>query len=72
MTCPARAAMRAKGAPAPTDPGGALRSLERSGTLLVREMYGPYDAPSRHNRCLRTVNRGQMCLPWGFSVAEYK
>ena len=55
-----------------TDPGGALRSLERSGTLLVREMYGPYDAPSRHNRCLRTVNRGQMCLPWGFSVAEYK
>lgn len=55
-----------------TAPGGALKALERSGALVVRETYGPYDAPSRHNRCLRTVNRGQMCLPWGFSVAEYK
>ena len=55
-----------------TAPGAALTALERAGTIIVRETYGPYDAPSRHNRCLRTVNRGQMCLPWGFSIAEYK
>ena len=54
-----------------TAPGAALKSLERSGLLLVRENYGPYDPPSRFNRCLRTYNRGVMCLPWGFSVVEY-
>ena len=54
-----------------TDPGVALKSLVRAGTLRVRENYGPYDAPSRFNQCLRTYNRGVMCLPWGFSVAVY-
>ena len=68
--------LSAKGAPVVVDdiataPGAALNSLERSGLLHVRENYGPYDPPSRFNRCLRTFNRGQMCLPWGFSVAEY-
>ena len=54
-----------------TAPGAAIKALERAGTLVIRENYGPYDPPSRFNRCLRTVNRGAMCLPWGFSVAEY-
>ena len=52
-------------------PGAAVKSLEQSGVLLVREQYGPYDPPSRFNGCLRTYNRGAMCLPWGFTVAEY-
>ena len=54
-----------------TAPGGAVQSLEKSGVLLVRETYGPYDAPSRFNSCMRTINRGAMCLPWGFTVAQY-
>ena len=54
-----------------TAPGGALKDLERAGTLRIVENYGPYDPPSRFNRCLRTVNRGHMCLPWGFSIAQY-
>lgn len=54
-----------------TAPGTALKSMSHAGKLLVRENYGPYDPPSRFNRCLRTYNRGAMCLPWGFSVAEY-
>lgn len=54
-----------------TAPGGALKSLERAGVLRIDENYGPYDPPSRFNRCLRTVNRGAMCLPWGFSIATY-
>ena len=68
--------LAARGAPIVVDdiataPGAALKALERAGVLLVRETYGPYDPPSRFNNCLRTVNRGVMCLPWGFSVAEY-
>ena len=55
-----------------TSPGSALKSLESAGVMRVRENYGPYDPPSRFNRCLRTYNRGVMCLPWGFSVAEYR
>jgi predicted O-methyltransferase YrrM len=54
-----------------TAPGSALMVLERAGILRVNEKFGPYDPPSRFNRCLRTVNRGAMCLPWGFSVAQY-
>lgn len=54
-----------------TAPGSALAMLERTGLLKVSEKFGPYDPPSRFNRCLRTVNRGAMCLPWGFSVAQY-
>lgn len=52
-------------------PGVALSEMVREGAMRVRESYGPYDPPSRFNRCLRTYNRGFMCLPWGFSVAEY-
>ena len=68
--------MTAKGAPVVVDdiataPGAALKSLTASGQLVVREQYGPYDAPSRFNNCLRPYNRGMMCLPWGFSVVEY-
>ena len=71
-----RAVLAARGAPIVVDdtataPGAALKALADTGELLVRENYGPYDAPSRFNRCLRTVNRGAMCLPWGFSVAEF-
>ena len=54
-----------------TSPGLALQRLASSGALRIRESYGPYDPPSRFNRCLRTYNRGPMCLPWGFSVAQY-
>jgi cephalosporin hydroxylase len=68
--------LAAHGAPVVVDdiataPGAALKSLERSGVLLVRENFGPYDPPSAFNRCLRTYNRGVMCLPWGFSVVSY-
>jgi predicted O-methyltransferase YrrM len=54
-----------------TAPGAALKALAKAGELRVHENFGPYDPPSRFNRCLRTINRGAMCLPWGFSVGEY-
>ena len=68
--------LAAPGAPVVVDdtataPGSALKSLARDGILFVRENFGPYDPPSRFNRCLRTYNRGAMCLPWGFSVAQF-
>jgi len=52
-------------------PGLALKQLERAGAMHIKEAYGPWDPPSPFNRCLRTYNRGPMCLPWGFSIAEY-
>ncbi len=54
-----------------TSPGIAIRALEREGVLRVIESYGPYDAPSRFNPCMRSVSRGPMCLPWGFVIAQY-
>ena len=52
-------------------PGEALSRLSSTGAMRVRERFGPYDAPSGLNKCMPTVTRGTMCLPWGFSVAEY-
>ena len=52
-------------------PGVSLKAMVKSKWLVVNEAFGPYDPPTRYNRCLRTPSRGAMCLPWGFSVAQY-
>ena len=51
-------------------PGDALRTTEARGLVRLSEVYGPYDAPSPHNPCMRTP-RGPMCMTWGFAVGRY-
>ena len=68
--------LAAKGAPVVVDdtasaPGVSLKAMVKSKWLVVNEAFGPYDPPTRYNRCLRTPSRGAMCLPWGFSIAQY-
>ena len=35
------------------------------------ESYGPFEAPSPHNPCMRTAKRGPYCTSWGFAVYAY-
>jgi len=53
------------------DPGSALRRLASHGRVRVREVYGPYDAPSPLNPCMRGGFGKQNCMTWGFAVAQY-
>lgn len=52
-------------------PGAALEDLAARGSVEVLESYGPFEAPSRHNDCMRTASRGPLCLSWGFAVFRY-
>ena len=53
-------------------PGCVLRRLARAGALEVAETYGPFDAPSPYNPCMRGKgHRAATCAPWGFAVARY-
>lgn len=68
-------------------PGQALDQLVRHGTLHRLEQWGPYDAPSPRNPCMRTPGpaecktgarpwlahqcRPTNCMRWGFAVAAY-
>ena len=54
-----------------SDPGLALHALARQGKLDVLESYGPFEAPSPHNPCMRTAKRGPICAAWGFAVYAY-
>ena len=54
-----------------SDPGKALDELRRQGSVLVLESYGPFEAPSPHNPCMRTAKRGRYCLAWGFAIFAY-
>jgi hypothetical protein len=71
--------MRAAAAPHATgvaddinsDPGRALESLAKEGVLDITESYGPFEAPSVHNPCMRTARRGLYCLAWGFALFTY-
>ena len=48
------------------------RRLIRFGVLEAAETYGPFDAPSRYNPCMRSGSRGGgRCVPWGFAVLRY-
>lgn len=62
-------------------PQQALRSLNASGVLAVREAYGPYMARSQHNPCMRvppgTSLKNEwyhynMCPEWGFAVVSIR
>ena len=50
-------------------PGCVMRRLEHLGFLRIAETYGPYDAPAKHNPCMR--GKRSSCLTWGFSVLTY-
>ena len=52
-------------------PGKALHALAAQGKLHVAESYGPFEAPSPHNPCMRTATRGLYCVAWGFAVYVY-
>ena len=58
-------------------PGCSMRRMVRFGVLAVDETYGPFDAPSLHNPCMRTGGVGRRgntrksCVPWGFAVLRY-
>uniref|UniRef100_A0A7S2D2S4 Class I SAM-dependent methyltransferase n=1 Tax=Haptolina brevifila TaxID=156173 RepID=A0A7S2D2S4_9EUKA len=68
-------------------PGDALEHLVRHGTLRRVEQWGPYNAPSPRNPCMRTPGpdeckkgkrpwlahqcRPTFCVRWGFAVAVY-
>lgn len=54
-----------------SDPGRALESLAKDGSIEVLESYGPFEAPSPHNPCMRTAKRGPYCTSWGFAVYVY-
>ena len=54
-----------------SDPGRALHALAKQGKLDVVESYGPFEAPSPHNPCMRTAKRGPYCAAWGFAVYVY-
>ena len=54
-----------------TSPGRALEDLAVQGVVRIEESYGPFEAPSPHNPCMRTTNRGPLCMPWGFAVYTY-
>ena len=40
-------------------PGCVMRRLARSGVLTIDETYGPFDAPSPHNPCMRSSGKGR-------------
>ena len=60
-------------------PGYALKVLNRTGTLVLLERYGPYARRSRHSPCMRAppgMNAtrrlgGRMCPMWGFAVSRF-
>lgn len=54
-----------------SDPGLALEALAKDGQIEVVESYGPFEAPSPHNPCMRTNKRGPYCSAWGFAVYTY-
>jgi predicted O-methyltransferase YrrM len=55
-----------------SSPGDALASVVDQGLVRVDESYGPFDAPSAYNPCMRgPKGRGPICLPWGFAVYRY-
>ena len=51
--------------------GEALVSMRRHMLADLLESYGPFEAPSVHNPCMRTARRGPYCVPWGFAVFTY-
>lgn len=53
-------------------PGTALEGLATAGEVDILESYGPFEAPSPHNPCMRTSRRGPLCLSWGFAVFMYR
>ena len=56
-------------------PGCVMKRLSRAGVLQVAETYGPFDAPSPHNPCMRGESgrrrRRPTCTPWGFAILKY-
>ena len=60
-------------------PGYAIKVLNRTGTLRINEIYGPYARRSKHNPCMRApagtplarAKSGRMCPTWGFAVSQY-
>ena len=58
-------------------PGCVMRRLARTGVLQIAETYGPFDAPSPHNPCMRGAAKRPgragraTCAPWGFAVLKY-
>ena len=53
------------------DPGEALRWAQARSLLRVSEVYGPFDAPSIYNPCMRASRGSSLCLSWGFAVGRY-
>ena len=49
-------------------PGCVMRRLEQHGAVNVVETYGPFDAPAKHNPCMR--GKRSSCLTWGFAVMQ--
>jgi hypothetical protein len=60
-------------------PGYAIKVLNRTGTLIIEELYGPFPRGDRHSPCMRAPpgmasnqrKSGRMCPSWGFAVSRY-
>ncbi len=56
-----------------SDPGGALETLRALEQLKIPESYGPFDAPSTFNPCMRGPSfRSPVCSSWGFALFQYR
>ena len=53
-----------------TDP--RIRAPVWQRVVDILESYGPFEAPSPHNPCMRTAKRGAFCISWGFAVFAYR
>jgi hypothetical protein len=56
-----------------SDPGSALETLRGLDQLVIPESYGPFDAPSAFNQCMRGPSfRSPVCSQWGFALFKYR
>jgi predicted O-methyltransferase YrrM len=56
-----------------SDPGSALETLRGLDQLVIPESYGPFDAPSAFNQCMRGPSfRSPVCSRWGFALFKYR
>lgn len=54
-------------------PGCVMKRFARRGVLRIEETFGPFDAPSPHNPCMRSsaAGRSETCATWGFAILRY-
>ena len=53
-------------------PGEALESLAAHRVVDILESFGPFEAPSPNNPCMRAARSSPYCLTWGFALYSYR